>query len=57
MDIFKGMLKIGTLKDQWRKAEKAAEDMSSNEDKFVKHRTEDNTCENCITFTTTWPSR
>ncbi len=38
LDIFKGVLKIGTLKDRWRKAdsEKAAEDIISNEDKFVK---------------------
>ncbi len=36
LDIFKGTLKIGTLKDRWRKVEKAAEDIISDEDKFVK---------------------
>jgi len=36
LPIFNGTLKINTLKDRWRKAEKTAEDIMANPEKFVK---------------------
>ena len=34
--LFGGTLKLSTLKDRWRKAEKVAQDIIENEEKFVK---------------------
>ena len=36
LQVFKGTLKIATLKDRWRKAEKIAEDIMGDEEKFLK---------------------
>jgi len=36
LPVFKGTLKIATLKDRWRKAEKIAEDIMGDEEKFLK---------------------